>query len=273
MSETDIDFYLIHRKIMFKECKYLPHPFDEYAYNYRKWAKAARRETPPGRCLVICAIIKSLLDRDRDYIDCALKITKTDSDEQKAVLFGLTGMVLCQLGHGEEGIQFLRESVSIDPDQGTLLNLASELGEYDNSIEESIDICNSVLGEKPHDSRAKRILAINFMNKRNYESAKELVLEILQRNPKDRFARRVIGDIFYNDKDYINAIIEYKKAKSYWHSKPYLDYRLAHCYYNIGKLKKSKKYAKNISEETFRIAPYFIENAEEIKRLFAEIQS
>ena len=258
--------------ISFEVARVLPEPFDNYAKNFKQWIKYARREEPPGKCVLKCAAVKSLLTKRREYIETGIEIIKTESDTLQASILGLAGMVLCAIGEEMDGLRLLRKSVEIEDSEFSRLSLALELGGF-GFFDESDKICEDVLIANPESIKAKRILAKNYLAQGQTSKAKEMINEVLSVKPKDRAARQTLGDIFSEDQNYEKAISEYKKSLEFFKYKPYIFYRLSLCYSELNKINKSKRYAKKISKETFEIDSYFIKNREDVTRELKEILS
>ena len=269
---TEFEDMFIKHKLPFNKCVLLPEPFDRYALNYKKWEEYAKKQSPPGIGLLVCASIKTFLTEDGSYLERALDLVKFSETKDQALAIGLAGMVFSYIGHKAKGIQMLRDAVQMHSSSKIILNLAVELNK-DGVLDESIELCKSVLKEESDNIRALRTLAINYLDQENVKKARESISHALYINPKNKSLREVSGDIFINKENYSLALKEYKKAKTFLQSEPYITYRLAICYYYLGKFKKSKKLALKIKDAVFQNNPYFRDNSVEIKKMLSQINS
>ena len=270
MNTLTINDIAVYEKIDFGVCRLLPEPFDKYAFNFKQWVEYAQKEHPPGKCVFICSAIKSMVSQKSDYIEAALEIVKTESDAARASILGLAGLVLSFIGQNNKGIQYLRDASKLESCNRYFLSLAAELGEVDR-FDESFEICQRVLLNDPDNSEAKRILAINGLNMGEIEKARKLISEVLVKNSKDKKARRTLGKILFIEKKYKSAILEFKKTAGFFDYDPYVRYHLALCYFELGKIRKSRWYVKRINPKAFKIIPYFRDNEIEIKEDISEI--
>lgn len=264
------DEIIAYEKIDRQTCRLLPEPFDKYAFNFKEWVKYAQKENPPGKCVLTCSAIKSMVTQKCEYIETALEIVITESDSQRASILGVAGLVLCFIGYGDKGIQLLRNAFKLAPCSRFSLSLATELEEI-SSFDESCELCHTVLMDEPDNLEAKRILAINHLNQGDIEKARKLISEVLVKNPKDRKAYRISSNIFFRQEKYKFAIAEYKKSIGFLEYNPCVIYHLARCYFAIGQIKKSRKHVKKINPKVFKIVPYFRDNESEIKENISEI--
>lgn len=270
MNKLSLNDILIYDKLGFEICRLLPEPFDKYAYNLKNWVKCAHREDPPGKCVITCSAIKSMVTHESKYIEAALEIVRTESESARASVLGLAGLVLCHIGQEYKGIQLLRDAFKLEPCNRYFLSLASELAEIEN-FDESCGICQEVLQNDPDNLEAKRVLAVNYLNMGEREKALKVISEVLVENPKDKKARRISGTIFFDKGHFKSAILEYKKATGFFDYDPYIIYHLARCYFALGRVNKSRRYVKKINPKAFKIAPYFRDNENEIKEIVSEI--
>ena len=208
-----LDDITTYQKIDSKLCRLLPEPYDKYARNFKKWTDYAKRESPPGKCVFTCAVIKSMLTQRSEYVETATKIVENKPNQSRAGMLGLAGMVLCSIiGEEKRGIEILREAVALDNCEFMCLTLALELGSM-RFFDESNKICEDVLSTKPESIKAKQILAKNYLDQGLTSKAKETIGEVLSVKPKDRAARQTLGDIYLEDQDYEKARLEYRIFK------------------------------------------------------------
>lgn len=257
-------------KLTYNQYRLLPGPFDQYAIEFKKWADCAKKESPPGKCVIICACTKTLLTKDGSCLDKALELVEISSMDTKDFVIGLAGMVFCYIGQKEKGICMLREALEISSSSVIALNLAVEL-DGDENLDEGVELCNSVLETEPNNIKALRILSVKYLNKGEGVKAKDAIMHALNLDTKSKLLREVYGNVFYHEEKYPDALREYKKARSFLGYRPYVDYRLAICYYKLGKLRKSRKFAKKINNDVFEIDPYFRDNSDEIKQRISEV--
>lgn len=265
------DIFVRH-KLPLNKCTLLPYPFDRYALNYKKWEEYAKNQSPPGKGLLVCASIKTLLNKDGSYLEKALKLVKFFEIKDQAYAIGLAGMVFSYIGQKAKGIQMLRDAMQMHSSSKIILNLADVLNE-DGVLDDSIELCKSVLKDEPDNIMALRIITMNYLDQGNIKEARKSISHALNIDPKNKILREVSGDVFYEEENYPSALKEYKKSKTFLQFKPYIAYRLASSYYYLGKLKKSKKLALKISDEAFETDSYFRDNSDEIKKMLSEILS
>jgi len=270
-KETEFEDIFIKKKLPFNKCMLLPEPFDRYALNYKEWQEYAKKQNPPGKGLLVCASIKTFLTKDVSYIEKALSLVEPSTSKDKAIITGLAGMVFSYIGQKAKGIQMLRDALQTHSSSNIILNLATELD--DELLDEGIELCKSVLKDEPDNIMALRIVAVKYLNQDNIEEARKCISRALNTEPKNKLLRQVLGDVFYSEEKYSLALKEYNKAKAFLQFKPYISYRLAMCYYYLGKFKKSKKLALKIRDEVFQNDPYFRDNSVEIKKMLSQINS
>lgn len=272
MKKYDLKDIFVVKRVSYKECKFFPSPLDRYAFNLAKWAKFAQKEDPPGKCVMICACIQSLLTGDPGYIHSVTEIISTDSQEAEALILGLSGMVLSHIGYKPQGLELLRYAVKLWRSDRMLLSLAAELDD-DENICESIDLCNSVLRRYPSNAEALRLLSVNLLNQGSIEEAETKILHAMEADPRSRLIRQVYGDVLYAKGEYSRAIKKYRRARAFCEYKPYVFYRLACCFHRIEKQRLSRKFARKLDATLFRVDPFFRQNRSEIEHMISEITS
>ncbi len=263
------DIYTIP-KLTYYQYRHLPFPFDQYAIDFKKWVDYAKKENPHGKGLLVCACTKTILTKDESYVEEALKLVEFSEVKDRAYTIGLAGIVFSRIGQKARGIQMLRDALQMHPSSITALSLASRLDD-DGEIDEGIHLCKSILKDEPDNINALGILSMKYLDQNENTKAEEAILHAINLDPKNKLSRESYGDIFFDEEKYHDALREYKKARSFLEHNPYLDYRYAVCYYKLGKLRKSRKYAKRLKDDLFEGDPFFIENSDEIKQWISDI--
>ena len=269
---TEFEDIFIKQKLPYNKCVLLPEPFDRYVLNYKKWEEYAKKQSPPGKGLLVCASIKTFLTEDGSYLERALDLVEFSEPKDRALAIGLAGMVFSYIGQKAKGIQMLRDAMQIHSSSKIIINLAIELNK-DGVLDESAELCKSVLKDEPDNIRALRTLSINYLDRDDVKKARESISHALYIDPKNKSLREVSGDIFLEEENYTLAIKEYKRAKTFLRFKPYISYRLAICYYYLEKFKESKKLVLKIRDAVFQDNPYFRDNSVEIKKMISQIIS
>jgi len=207
--------------------------------NYSSHRKKAIKETKPGFNTLLATLMAAITKKDRHLIDVATELTK--ENVPRDIYLSLVSTVLCDLGLKEESLAMFREAVKLNPSHTMLLSLAADTDDLD----EKESLAKKVLDENPKDSDALRHLAYAKYFKGEHEEAKHLIDEILLNDPGNIYAREVKGNVYFDRKEYSKALEQYLKIDL----RPMpvsLQFKICHCYYLLGMLRKAKKIAKKI---------------------------
>ncbi len=209
--------------------------------NYTNRRKKAIKEAKPGYNTLLATILVAIAKRDRDLINAANELV--NGNIPRHMYLTLVGSALCDFGD-EEGLKMLREAAELDSSHSMLLILAADTDDLD----EKEDLAKRVLNENPKDSDALRHLAYAKYFKGEHQEAERLINEILLNEPDNIYALEDKGNIYFDKEEYDKALGQYSKVKL----KPLpisLQFKICHCYYLLGMLKKAKKIAKKIQNK------------------------
>jgi tetratricopeptide (TPR) repeat protein len=259
--------YSLPRRFTRDEIALVPFSWTRIISDYPMFRKRAFNEVKPDFCTLVAMISVAIVRNDRGIIDFAVALTKANVPEH--VCLSIAGSALSALGFEDEGIIMQRDAVKLRPsDVSVLLGLAAET----NDLDEKEDLAKRVLSGNPQDNDALRHLAYAKYFKGNVEEAKQLLDKILLTEANNVHALVQKGNIYYfNEHEYRKALEAYLKIKL----KPVpvsLLFKICHCYYMLGKIRKAKRIARKVKDKVvlnLELKP----RIEEVNKILDEILS
>jgi len=151
-------------------------------------------------------------------------------------------------------LTFIKENPNLYKARVNIGNCYVKLGEYDKAMQEFKTVLEKLKQEKEDlkgDETAASIyssLGELYMDKNDYEKAKEHFEKSIEIDPKDPALAYNVAEILFNSNNIDEAIKYYKicaEIKPEWH-KPYI--KLGYCYVNKGEMDKAIDYLKKYIE-------------------------
>ena len=108
---------------------------------------------------------------------------------------------------------------------------------------EKLELSNRILKIDPNDVDGLRHKAFVLVQYGHLEEAEKVVRKAIIVSPKNAANREALGEILFRRGMYKEALQLYEKAYCYFDRSKYSWQQIAHCYFQLGKLKKAKKAA------------------------------
>jgi tetratricopeptide (TPR) repeat protein len=237
-----IDF--LPRRLKKEEIALAPMAWIGCLTDYLSYRYKARRENNPGYNTLVAGLSAAIVKRNKQLIDFVANLTK--ENVPRHIYLALTGSALCDLGLKDKGYAMLREAVESDSTHSIILVLAANTDDLD----EKESLAKRVLAENPNDGDALRALAYAKYFKGEHEEAERAIDRILFNESDNTFALEFKGNVYFDKKEYQKALEQYLQIKKRVKLIPVsLQFKICHCYYLIGNLRKAKKMAKNIKDK------------------------
>ena len=177
----------------------------------------------------------------RDYTDAAEVLKRChELDPGKESAAAMLGMAYYQLRRSKEALPYLTEAVNKDPEDATAeMNLALVLVDL-NQPEEAITHIQHLLQRDPKNVEALQLLHSLYM-----QMADETFTRIREINPDSVVAHEITGELFENVHNYVDALVEYKKAIDLAPHRAGTHLHMATAYWHIGKWQSAEAEFRN----------------------------
>jgi tetratricopeptide (TPR) repeat protein len=257
------EYDFLPRRLTKEEIALAPTNWVRVLSHYSYYRRRALWGEKPGYYALLAGVMAGIAKKDRHLIDVASALTKDNLP--RYVHLSLVGSALGCLGAKKEGLRMAREAVKLDQSPSTLLALAADTDDLD----ETESLAQRVLSQNPDDCDALRHLAYAKYIKGEREEAECLIDKVLSTDPNNIYALENKASSCFNRGEYLKAL-DYLLKISLKPPPVSLQLKVCHCYYLLGKARKAKRIAKQMQDKISRAYDLGIE-IEDAHKLLTEI--
>ena len=142
----------------------------------------------------------------------------------------MLGMAYFELRVNDEAERLLRTALSVNPkDDNVEMTLALTLIDL-KKYDEAASHLNNFLQRNPRDQKAWYVLRNTYL-----QMSEDALAKINEIDPDSVIAHEIAGELHENMYDYVDALVEYKKAVDMAPHQPGTHMRMADAYWHLGK--------------------------------------